>query len=129
MSGLAPQLPLTLGESGDYSLIQTDEELVRQNLKNLLLTIPGEKTFDSSFGVGVQLFLFEPNVEVTYAEMRSRILEQVDTYMPFLDLLNISTEINEQEENAMNLTINYSIVPLDVEDSLNLLVKDLTYFK
>jgi len=53
-TGLTPQLPLNFGGEGDFALIKVYEDLVKQNLKNLMLTIPGERTMDSNFGAGIQ---------------------------------------------------------------------------
>ena len=57
-SGLTPRLPLIKGNSFDYELITSYQELIRQNLKNILLTNPGERIMDINFGVGLNSFLF-----------------------------------------------------------------------
>ena len=54
-----PQLPLSRGDSFDYEYIRDVTQLVKQNLKNILLTIPGERAMDPDFGVGVSTYLFE----------------------------------------------------------------------
>ena len=46
MSGLSPKFPLTYsGADGHYSLNKTYSSMIQQNLKNLVLTSPGERKF------------------------------------------------------------------------------------
>ena len=55
---LTPALPLKESGELDYKHVDEYGDLVRQNFKNLLLTIPGERMMDPDFGVGIQRFLF-----------------------------------------------------------------------
>ena len=116
--GITPELPLDFGPEGDFELIRTYPELIRQNLKNLLLTIPGERVFDSNFGVGIQTFLFEQNLPSTYSSIESRVYSQVSEYMPFLTIESFSVESNLENENFINVRISYVIEPLELGDVL-----------
>lgn len=54
-------------ESGLDSFDETDEgkrEAIKQNLRFLLLTRPGEYTMDIDFGVGIQRLLFQPETSL-----------------------------------------------------------------
>ena len=59
MAGITPHLPLVVDGINGIKLIQDYKDLVKQNLKNLLLTIPGERIMDVDFGVGLRKYLFE----------------------------------------------------------------------
>lgn len=124
-SGITPKLPLNIGEEGDFGLIKTYEELVKQNLKNLLLTNKGEKTMDSNFGVGIKSFLFEPNVPATYGIMEQEISDQISRYMPFLELEEIEVSQDPESDEGISVKIYYVITPLDVEDNLVLFIENL----
>ena len=64
MSGISPKLPLATGfKNGVYELNTDVLQAMEQNLKNLVLTSPGERVMDPLFGVGLKNFLFEQNVE------------------------------------------------------------------
>ena len=58
-TGLSPRFPLSFSDSGDFSNNQTVKEMVKQNFKNLLLTVPGERIMMPDFGVGIKKYLFE----------------------------------------------------------------------
>ena len=44
MAGITPHLPLVVDGINGIKLIQDYKDLVKQNLKNLLLTIPGSRS-------------------------------------------------------------------------------------
>ena len=126
MSGLAPKLPLSTDNIDGYTLIKSYSELVTQNLKNLVLTAPGERMMDPTFGVGIRNFLFEQNIAETHGLIAARIENQVNKYMPFLKietvLFSSSEDVPDSELNSVEVQIKYFIKPLNMTDILNITV-------
>lgn len=129
MAGLTPKLPLALGgEDGNYQLIKTYKNLVKQNFKNLILTSPGERIMDPHFGVGIRNFLFTNDGPLLYSRITTRIENQVLKYMPFIAIIDISFVTPEmggfqgQSNNFLAMTIEYGIGPLDTIDNLEITV-------
>lgn len=124
MATLAPKLPLALDPSNQYEMIDDYVKLASQNLKMLILTIPGERMMDVNFGVGIPKYLFELNDNVVRAEIKARIYEQVRTYLSYLDILEInfysSLEDPNISENYLGIKIIYNIVPVGIISSLSL---------
>lgn len=118
MPGLTPRLPLNLAPKDGYDLIKTTPELIKQNLKNLLLTNPGERIMDPSFGVGIRRYLFEPNIIHTHQLIRTEIGKQVKKYMPFLNIKDVRILQDESDGNIMYVEIYYIISPLNQTDSI-----------
>ena len=120
MAGISPKLPLTNSrpEVG-YALNKNLAESIKQNFKTLLLTNPGEKTFDRRFGVGLEGFIFENESEFLVDDIKKKINSQVQKYMPFLSIntLNISTL---SDQNKLSISILYSVNTLSLKDILNL---------
>ena len=56
MTDFTPRLPLAFGDNPNYQNVNTIRDLVRQNLKILCLTAPGERLMDINFGVGIKRF-------------------------------------------------------------------------
>ena len=123
-SGYSPKLPLTLDIRYGYKLNQTLEEIVSQNFKMLLLTNPGERMMDPSFGVGLRKSLFEQHTEVTLDNIRDNINDQVKKYMPFLNVDDIDFGDAELDStsNTLDLKIRYRILPLESVDNLELTI-------
>jgi phage baseplate assembly protein W len=115
---LTPALPLK--ESGELDYLHVDEygDLVRQNFKNLLLTIPGERMMDTDFGVGIQRFLFENGIAAS-SDIRSETARKVSKYMPFVNLQNVLVEPGE-EQNSLTVRIFYSVPSLAIDEYINL---------
>lgn len=113
--GLSPKLPLSLSPSDGFALNKTIPEVVKQNLKNLMLTNPGERLMDKDFGIGIKNFLFEPNVSFIKTTLSKRIEGQIKQYMPFVQITNLAIEGNE---NELYLEISYNINPISFGDRI-----------
>tara|TARA_Y100000310_G_C20301443_1_gene631985 strand:- start:148 stop:561 length:414 start_codon:yes stop_codon:yes gene_type:complete len=122
--GISPKLPLRLVGKSGFLMNITYPEMVKQNMKNLILTIPGERMMDINFGVGLHRFLFEPQTEVVYDDISTRINKQVEKYMPYIQIQEIDFEVPEDkaaDENFLSVSITYEIVPLSVADRLSIM--------
>lgn len=120
-NGFSPSLPLQVDYSdGDYVLIDKTNNLVRQNLTNLILTVPGERIMDPNFGVGIQRFIFQNKIIATTEAIKVAINGQAKKYMPFLTINNVSFPSVEENSNYLDIVINYTINPTSTIDNLKL---------
>ena len=71
---------------------QTDA--IKQNLKMLLLTRPGEYVMDANYGVGLPDYLFLQEQEIDTGGLESRIRSQADSYMPYMTISNLSVTLD-----------------------------------
>lgn len=123
---IAPFLPLKIDDDGgDYLSINRIKPLVRQNLKNLILTNPGERIMDPNFGVGIKRFLFENRTNTLTNTIRSLITGQVKKYMPFVSITNVEFSDGIENPNFLGINIFYIIVPNNTSDNLFLEVARL----
>ena len=122
MSGISVKLPLSYSvEDGPYALNKNIVDVVKQNFKMLLLTIPGERIMDSDFGVGIQRYLFENDSIQLRSNISSRIKQQVSKYLPFIKVRDvILPELNNANNNIITISIKYYIEPVSMEDVLNI---------
>ena len=127
-SGLTPRLPLTRATENDFVLITTYKELVRQNFKNLLLTNPGERVMDADFGIGLNRFLFEMEHPHVYSNIASRIDEQIERYLPYIEIVNLTFDSAATNPNmganSLFIGLEYKIKPLRETDRLDLTLPD-----
>ncbi len=115
--GLEPRLPLIYGKNdGPYDMIVSKEEMVRQNLKNLLLTNPGERVMDPNFGVGIKSYLFETQDSFNPADLIQQTQLQVKKYIPGIKIENFNVRKNSDHE--FSVSIFYSLL---VQKSKNIL--------
>jgi phage baseplate assembly protein W len=102
MAGISPKLPLRRDSVDGYDLIKNYVDMVRQNLKNLVLTNPGERMMDPSFGIGLKTYLFENNSPGLYGQIAAKVQRQVGQYMPFLNVDNIEFTDSEGTFSTVN---------------------------
>ena len=103
-------------EDGFYVLTKTLAENTKQNFKNLLLTVPGERVMLPGFGVGLRNLLFDNNRLNLENDIARKIDEQVNIYMPFLQIDNL--EFLEDNPNMIGVKIFYSVPSLGLSDLL-----------
>ena len=59
MASLSVALPLQVDDSDGFVMNKSIGAVVKQNLKMLILTIPGERVMEPNFGAGIARYLFE----------------------------------------------------------------------
>ena len=90
----------------------TTKEQVKSNLINLLLTSPGERLMNPTFGVGIRDLLFEQVIDKE--QVRNRITDGAQFYIPEIDIEDvfIKRENNETtpEIHTVRISIYYKVL-------------------
>ena len=122
--GYSPSLPLVYdNESGPYNMLNTLDGIIKQNLKMLLLTSPGERIMIPDYGVGLKNYLFEHNTLVTRGEIKSKIIEQVNIFMPFLEDVDIAVaDTSPEGSNNISVVVSYFIGPIEKQGFVQLVL-------
>ena len=68
---------LNVSDNSGFHMIDSLKVNIKQNLKMLILTNPGERVMTPNFGVGIRKYLFEVVSDEVYAEIDSKIKQQV----------------------------------------------------
>jgi len=123
--GISVKIPLVYGEAdGPYELNKNIGEVVKQNLKNLILTNPGERPMIKSFGVGFHRLMFEPINSTTLDRIKTRILKQVGKFMSFVNIEQIkfitSSEDPSVSNNEVTLILKYNLGDINPSDTLTI---------
>lgn len=98
------QNPLT----GDINILK-NENAIKNAVKNIILTKPGEKLYEPYFGSQVTDLLFEPIDFIILDEIRTEIIRVLTTYEPRIELMDVILEQNESEYN-LDCRIEFKIV-------------------
>lgn len=112
MSGFTPKLPLNLGSEQGYVLIKDIKQLAIQNFLMILLTNPGERIMDSSFGVGIKKILFENFNSFSTLAFEENLQNQVKKYAPYIRVDNINYGETDQDLGLLNVVLTITIIPL-----------------
>jgi phage baseplate assembly protein W len=123
MYGISVALPLQYDSiDGPYRLNKTLKDVVKQNLKTLILTSPGERIMIPDFGAGLRDLFFEPYTPNTFSTAKSRITSQISRYMPFVNVTNFTVITSEDDPdltaNGVRMILQYNIGSIDDSDTL-----------
>ena len=92
---------------GDYlSLSQNPDQEIRSNLIHLILTRKGSRYYLPDFGTRLYEYIFEPLDGPTFSDIESEIQDSIRTYMPNLQITNISVEPASAGLEDKGTTIN-----------------------
>ncbi len=117
--GFSPVLPLQRNsEDGFYVLTKTLKENIQQNFKNLLLTAPGERVMIPDFGVGLRHYLFEQNSFNLHDRISERIDQQIEEFMPFVTIEEVSFAEEEETNNILSIPVIYSVPSYNISEMI-----------
>lgn len=90
-----------------------NENAIARALKNLVLTVPGEKPFQPSVGSNVSALLFENFDKLTADSIQSEIEYTINNFEPRVELNQVTVEA-DFDNYEFNVTVEYYIVGIDV---------------
>jgi phage baseplate assembly protein W len=123
MSGLSVKLPLSKDRQDGYGTNKSTQSMAAQNLKMLLLTIPGERVMIPDFGVGIKKYIFENMNRDTYVEIEAKIHEQVKKYLPYILITNVRfKDYHAPSSNTLGIRISYIITTIRAAGTLSVAV-------
>ena len=119
--GVGFPLEITSDNAG-YKLADL-QETVRFNIKNIILTNPGERIMIPDFGVGIQAALFEISSFDLLEEIQNRIIQQIATYAGYVTILQLI--IDPVDEQSINIKLKYEIDFAEIVDSLDIEISNI----
>jgi len=117
MSSIGVELPLNYSSGDGFVMLKSIQKTIKQNLKMIILTSPGERVMDPEFGVGIREFLFLNYTENVEQKIRSKIKKQIALYLPVVTITNMRFQAG-QDYNSLSLSIEYSVPDIGVSDLL-----------
>ena len=100
--------------SNDLIALKNESSIAR-SVRNLVLTIQGERPFQPVLGTGVNALLFENMDKLTASAIRSELRTTIENYEPRVEINEIIVE-PDFEGNAFHVTLQYFIIGMDVPE-------------
>ena len=99
----------------------------KHNLRNLLLTYPGERAGNPEFGCRLREVCFEPSTENLPPKIQSIIVEAVNQFLPYINIVDVETltEPNQQEKIFVSIKFSTTLDP-QINQALTLDVTEAT---
>jgi phage baseplate assembly protein W len=98
---------------------KTDEEAVKESIKNLILTDRGERLFQHEVGCGIRQQLFNNFTPQVRLAIENAIIDTVNSYEPRCNLISVEVAGNP-DLNVLYVTIVFNIINIPNEIVLTL---------
>lgn len=119
-SSIGPKLPLNLDIKNGFTMIENYVDEIKQNLKILFLTAPGERVYVPNFGIGMRNYLFENRTTELDNNIKAKIKEQIDLFLPFVSIIDVQVFSSPDVDGLLYLKFEYFINPLNLQDQITL---------
>ncbi|MDI1347700.1 GPW/gp25 family protein [Aquabacterium sp.] len=96
------------------------EPNVREAIRIVLSTEPGERLRLPAFGAGLRRFLFEPNTLATHTLIRQTIAEALKRWEPRIQVEAVEVQADEADAESALATITYRLVATQVQERVSL---------
>jgi hypothetical protein len=87
---------------------QEDDRLIKNDILQLLLTVPGERVMRPDFGVNLRNHVFEQGTEADVQILRSEIINQIEAQEPRVLINFVDIEPNF-DNNGIMIKISLSL--------------------
>jgi len=105
----------------DLSVVNNDNS-IKQAVKNIILTSPGEKPFQPLVGSSVNRLLFEPLDAFTADTIAEEIRTTINQYEPRVRLTNVKVT-PVFEGNKLNVSLEYKIVGQPIVETIEFVLQ------
>ena len=93
-------------------------ENVRESIRVILGTEPGERVMLAAFGAGLRRFLFEANTVAARRLIQDRIIESLSRWEPRIRLESVIVEADASDARSAIAIIQYSLIATQERDQL-----------
>ena len=100
--------PIRRDDNNDFRLTKNSLEQAKHNLKNLLLTHPGERVGQPEFGSRLRALCFEQDDTELPEKIEVEVRRAVSEWLPYINILSTSILTEEGNANKIYVRINYS---------------------
>ncbi len=107
--GQGLSFPVRVGADGRLAR-SADEDNVRESIRLILLTEPGQRLLREEFGCGLRRFLFEPNTATTRQLIQERVTQALGRWEPRIALEDVAVEAVPDDPRRVAITILFRLV-------------------
>lgn len=94
------------------------EEDIRQAIRIILGTNPGERLMRPDFGAGLNQFVFDPVNTATMAQFKAQVEEALIDWEPRIDVDEVKVSADPSERNTLLIEVHYRVRATDSRQNL-----------
>ena len=100
--------PLRRDKFHDFAMTKNSLQQAEHNLKNLLLTYPGERVGQPEFGSRLRELCFEQMDDTLPQRIEEEVRKAVTNWLPYINLIEVATLTEEGDKNKIFVRVKYS---------------------
>jgi hypothetical protein len=119
--------PLRADNNNNFAMTKNSIQQSRHNLRNLLLTYPGERAGNPEFGCRLRELCFEQHNESLPSRIETEIVEATNQFLPYINIIDVETltDANQQEKIFVSIKFSTTLDP-QINQALTLDVGEAT---
>lgn len=106
--GMGVAFPLSASPEGSLATAAYEED-IRQAIRIILGTNPGERVMRPDFGAGLQAFVFEPVSVATMHRLETRVREALIDFEPRIDVMEVRVTAESPARGVLLVDIRYRV--------------------
>jgi uncharacterized protein len=110
--------PPTFSRPGLTVVMAEGEEDVRQALRIIIETVPGERVMLPTFGCGIWTLVFRALTSTFITELAAAVQKAILDWEPRVDLEGVEVREVPDEEGLVTVTVSYRIRRTNTRDNL-----------
>jgi len=100
--------PLRRDKFNDFAMTKNSLEQSQHNLKNLLLTYPGERVHQPEFGSRLRELCFEQIDDTLPERIEEEVRKAVSVWLPYINIIEVATLTEEGDKNKIFVRMKYA---------------------
>ena len=100
--------PLRAGGNQDFQMTKTSLEQAQHNIRNLILTYPGERVNQPEFGCRLRDLLFEQLDDELPNRIEEEVRRSISQWLPYVNVVTVDTLTEEGDKNKVFVQVKYT---------------------
>tara|TARA_B100000902_G_scaffold90064_1_gene93798 strand:- start:762 stop:1187 length:426 start_codon:yes stop_codon:yes gene_type:complete len=117
--------PLRAGRNQDFQMTKTSLEQAQHNIRNLILTYPGERAQQPEFGSRLRELLFEQQDDELPNKIDEEVRRSIGQWLPYINVITVDTLTDEGDNSKVFVEVKYTTT-LNPE-TINQITLDTSY--
>jgi phage baseplate assembly protein W len=118
-SSVAVGIDLPLNGPGVFKSNYQTKSAIKSSLINFLLTNPGERFLNPTFGAGLRDFLFRQINDSNLDFLKEDLQSKISTFFPNI-LVEKLEVLRENNQHSIKISFTYSIINTNLTDEITL---------
>lgn len=116
------KFPFKISSNHGRVEISSESENIRESVRIILLTEPGERRLHPEFGTRLQQFLFENNDSQTEEMIRREVRHSLQMWEKRIQNIRVEVQMVPKNQGELYIAVTYSIINRGEDDRVEIML-------